>query len=218
MKTTIEHAPSYGVVHVELAEGEVIRAEAGAMVAKSAHVEVQTRSGGLFKAIRRKFGGESFFQNEFTAVGRPGKIMLAPRSPGDLRHIQISGKGPTLTASSYLASHPDVTTETRFAGLRGLLGGEGLTLLETEGHGDLFFNAFGAIREIQVERELVVDTGHLVGFSGDLQWKTRRVGGWKSTIFSGEGLVMNFEGRGTVWVQTRSDGGFVTWLAGLLPR
>ena len=32
------------------------------------------------------------------------------------------------------------------------------------------------------------------------------MGGLKQTLFSGEGLVMNFKGRGKVWLQTRTLG------------
>ena len=41
-------------------------------------------------------------------------------------------------------------------------------------------------------------------------------GGLFSTLFSGEGLVMRFSGRGRVLVQTRSTGGLVGWIRGIL--
>jgi hypothetical protein len=44
----------------------------------------------------------------------------------------------------------------------------------------------------------------------------RRVGGLKSTLFSGEGLVCDFEGPGTVRVQSRSIDALLSWLDGHL--
>jgi hypothetical protein len=39
----------------------------------------------------------------------------------------------------------------------------------------------------------------------------------KSTLFSGEGLVCKFSGSGTVWLQTRSQDAFLSWLVPQLP-
>jgi uncharacterized protein (AIM24 family) len=64
----------------------------------------------------------------------------------------------------------------------------------------------------------VVDTGHLVAFSADLGFQVRRVGGLKSTLFSGEGLVVDLTGPGRVLMQTRSTDAFLSWLIPKLPR
>ena len=45
----------------------------------------------------------------------------------------------------------------------------------------------------------------------------KRVGGWKSTLLSGEGLVLEFTGTGTLWVQTRSLSSFLSWITPVLP-
>jgi hypothetical protein len=45
----------------------------------------------------------------------------------------------------------------------------------------------------------------------------RRVGGLKSTLFSGEGLVCEFTGTGTVWVQTRSLDALAAWVRSHVP-
>ncbi len=42
------------------------------------------------------------------------------------------------------------------------------------------------------------------------------IGNVVSTLFSGEGLVIRFSGRGKVLVQTRSLGGELSWLRGFL--
>ena len=63
----------------------------------------------------------------------------------------------------------------------------------------------------------MVDTGHIVAFDGSASFDVRRVGGLKSTLFSGEGLVCEFSGPGTVWLQTRNQDALLAWLIPRLP-
>jgi len=65
---------------------------------------------------------------------------------------------------------------------------------------------------------LDLDAGHVVAFDGTASFDVRRVGGLRSTLFSGEGLVCDFRGLGRVWVQTRSPDAFLAWLIPKLPR
>jgi len=63
-----------------------------------------------------------------------------------------------------------------------------------------------------------VDTGHLVAFTEGMGFKVRAVGGLKSTLFSGEGLVVDLTGPGKVLIQTRSEDAFLAWLIPKLPK
>ncbi len=87
------------------------------------------------------------------------------------------------------------------------------------GSGTVFLSSFGGIyrKELRNER-FIVDTGHMVAFSEGLNFKVKRVGGLKSTLFSGEGLVAEFYGTGTLYIQTRSMDDFVGWLVPYLPK
>jgi uncharacterized protein (AIM24 family) len=62
-----------------------------------------------------------------------------------------------------------------------------------------------------------VDTGHIVAFEESARFDVERVGGLKSTLFSGEGLVCTFTGPGKVWLQTRSQDALLAWLIPKLP-
>jgi uncharacterized protein (AIM24 family) len=62
-----------------------------------------------------------------------------------------------------------------------------------------------------------IDTGHIVAFEEGIGWQVNKVGGWKSTILSGEGLVATFTGPGKLWMQTRSAAALVGWLTHVLP-
>jgi uncharacterized protein (TIGR00266 family) len=80
-------------------------------------------------------------------------------------------------------------------------------------------SSFGAIerRELRPGEVLKIDTGHIVAFEEGLGYQVNKVGGWKSTLLSGEGLVATFNGPGSLWMQTRSPSDFVGWLIPQLP-
>ena len=116
-------------------------------------------------------------------------------------------------AGSFLASTPGIETRLRWGGLRTLLGGEGLFLMHCTGKGELFLNSYGGIVAVEVDGTYVVDTGHLVAFEGSLDFKVRSVGaGLKGLLFSGEGLVMEFRGKGKLYLQSRNLGSLAGWL------
>jgi uncharacterized protein (TIGR00266 family) len=220
MEFDIEHRPSYAQLTLDLDAGESVRAEAGAMVSKSPHLDVETSAeGGVLKSLSRSlFGGESFFMNTFTAA-EPGQLQLAPALSGDVQHHGLADETLYVQSSSFLASDPTVDVDTEFGGAKTFFGGEGLFLLRLSGSGPVFLSSYGAIDEHDLDgtESFVVDTGHIVAFEESLSFDVRKVGGLKSTLFSGEGLVCEFSGEGRVWTQTRSPDAFLSWLIPKLP-
>jgi len=219
MEYDIEHRPSFALLRVTLDRGEAIRSEAGAMVSHSPNVSIETGStGGVVDSLKRSvLGGESFFQNTFTAE-EPGHVTLAPPLPGDVVGESIDGR-LLVQSGSYLAADTDLSLDTNFGGGRTFFGGEGLFLLELDGQGEVFLSSYGAIQEVALDpgEEYVVDTGHIVAFEGSTDFSVNRVGGLKSTLFSGEGLVCRFTGPGRVWLQSRSQDALLSWLVPQLP-
>ncbi len=214
MQFRIDGNPDYGELTVALDAGERVRAESGAMSRMSRSLEMtSSMSGGLAQSLIRKvFAGQSLFVGEYhSSVG--GWISLAPRFPGTVLQRTLGGDTLHLTAGSFLACSADVVVRPRFGGLRALFSREGLAFLECRGNGELFFAAFGGVVEREVSGSLVVDTGHLVAWEPGLDYKITGFGGFKQTLFSGEGLVMEFSGRGKIWLQTRTLGGLVRWLS-----
>jgi uncharacterized protein (TIGR00266 family) len=220
MDHEITHKPSYAQLTLSLESGESVRAEAGAMVSHTEGIDVETKAeGGLLKSLSRSvFGGESFFMNTFSA-SQPATLKLAPALSGDLKHHRLEDETIYVQSTSFLASHPDVSVDTEFGGAKTFFGGEGLFLLRLSGSGPAFLSSYGAIDEQTVApgETLTVDTGHIVAFEDSLDFDVRRVGGLKSTLFSGEGLVCEFSGEGTVWTQTRSPDAFLSWLIPKIP-
>lgn len=229
MQFNIEHGPAFAWLRVQLAPGDQVQAESGAMVRRDPQVHMKTRlnasrRSGIFGVIwaflvaliRRFAGGETMFVNDFSASA-PSEVVLAPALSGHIVHKKLSGQERLwVQAGSYLASAGSVDTRVRWGGIRTLFGGEGLTLLECSGQGDLFVNSYGGIVPITVDGSYVVDTGHIVAFDGTLDFRVRSVGGVKAFLFSGEGLVCEFTGRGTVYVQSRNMQSLVSWVSPML--
>jgi len=221
MQIDIKYQPSYSLAIVSLAANESIQAEAGAIVSMSANIQVDTSmKGGVLGAVTRKIlGGESLFANTFTASGSAGEITLAPSLPGDLSSVRLENETMFIQSGSFLASEPSIQLDLSWGGARGFFGGEGLFLLRATGTGPLVLSSYGAIHTVQIAQgqPYICDTGHVVAFSQGLQYEVRKVGGWKSTLLSGEGLVCEFRGQGRLWLQTRSTQAFLSWLIPRLP-
>ncbi len=222
MKTEILYRPSYSMAKVALDPNENISVESGSMVALSLNIQVETKmKGGLLKSLARSvLGGESFFINTYQASGGSGEIMLGPTLPGDVFTFDMAGETYLVQSGSFLASSEGVTTDTKWGGAKTFFGGEGLIMLRCTGIGTLILSSYGAIHEMDLSEgeSYTVDTGHLVAFSEDIGFKVRTIGGLKSTIFGGEGLVIDLTGPGKVLMQTRSVGAFLDWLLPRLPK
>ncbi len=224
MQAETEFNPSFALLTISLMPGESIKAETGAMAAQQGvAMKTGVGSGGLFGGIRRMIGGESFFMNTFTAEAGGGWVSLAPPSPGDVSSFALEpGKNLFIQSASFLACTENVEIDTKFQGFRGFFSGESLFFIRAyteRGAGTVYYNSFGAIKQIDVtpEQELVVDTGHLVAFSDDVNYSIGKVGGIGSLIAGGEGLVMKFRGNGQVWIQTRNLASLADKLTPFLP-
>ncbi|WP_424359213.1 TIGR00266 family protein [Methanocella sp. MCL-LM] len=221
MKHEILYRPVYSLLQVELDAGEAISAESGAMVTMTPNIEIQTSAkGGVLSSLKRSIlGGESFFQNTFTCRQGRGVITFGPAYMGDVEHIPLTGEW-FVQSGSYLCSTPGLGIDTKFQGLKGVFSGENLFFLRIYGQGELFISSFGAIHPIDLQpgEEVKVDTGNLVAFQQGITYGVEKVGGIKSTMLSGEGLVLRLRGPGRIYVQTRSPRSFVGWLWPMLPK
>ena len=221
MNVDIRYSPSFALAVIALPPGAEVKAEAGAMTSMSGGVEIETKAqGGVFAGLKRSvLGGESFFINTFRAPSG-GELTVAPTLPGDVVHMPVDGSGAMMVQSgSWLASDPGVQVDTKWGGSKTFFSGEGLFLLRCTGTGDMIVSSYGAIerRTLAPQEVLKIDTGHIVAFQEGIGYQVNKVGGWKSTLLSGEGLVATFTGPGTLWMQTRSPADFIGWLVPQLP-
>ena len=202
--------PDYGLVEVQVPANQTLKVEASSMAYMTSNISMKTKLRGGFG---RFLTGESIFMNEFTSSGSSGEIGIAPAQAGAVDHVYLENQTMFLQNSAFLASSMNITVESKWQGfMKGFFSGESLFLIKCSGTGDLWFNSYGAIIQIDVEDEYVVDTSYIVGFSEGLDYNVESVGGMKSLFFSGEGLVCRFRGRGKLWIQTRSVTPFLSWL------
>jgi uncharacterized protein (TIGR00266 family) len=212
----ILYRPSYSLAIVKLEGGELIQVEAGSMVSATPGFQMETEaSGGLLKALTRSMlGGESFFQNTYRAPSGGGEVTVAPVLPGDMLTVDLRDERLLVQSGSYVASAIGIELDTRWSGAKTFFASEGLIMLRARGSGLLLLSSYGAIHDVTLApgQKYIVDTGHLVAFTEGMDFEVRTVGGLKSTLFSGEGLVVDLTGPGRVLLQSRSTDQFLAWL------
>lgn len=208
---TIEHAPAYASLILTLQAEQTVLVESSAMAAMDSCMKMKSKvRGGLLKGIGRMLGGESLFISEFTSEKRKGELYISPGVPGDIQHYRMSpGKALMVQSGGFVACSPTVEIDSKFQGFRGFFSGESLFLLRVTGEGDFWFSSYGAIVEIPVSGEYIVDTSYIVAFEDSLDYSVEMIGGlsWRSLktgILGGEGLVCRFRGEGRLWVQSRN--------------
>jgi uncharacterized protein (TIGR00266 family) len=207
----IQHSPAYASLELTVPANQTVLVEAGAMAAMDHWIEMKSKvKGGLMRGIGRMLGGESLFISEFTPKGKAGRLFLSPGVPGDVTHYSLDGtKSLMVQSSGFVAASSTVELDTQFQGFKGFFSGESLFLLRASGTGDFWFSSYGAILEIPVEGEYVVDTSYIVAFEDSLNYTVELIGGLsfkslKTGILGGEGLVCRFSGSGRLWVQSRN--------------
>ncbi|MCT7984514.1 TIGR00266 family protein [Laspinema sp. A4] len=215
MNVNILHQPDCAIAHLTLKPGEDILAEAGSMIAMNGDMQVSTtlrrgKGGGILGGLKRTIAGESLFLSVFRAPSTGGEIFLSPKMLGDIFHYKLRETGLIVQATSYLACSAQVILDIGVQGFKSFFSGESFFWLDISGRGDLLLSSFGAIYEILVEGEYIVDTGHIVAFEKTLTFEITKPPGsnWVSAWLSGEGVVCRFKGRGRLFCQTHNPQAF----------
>ena len=222
MKYNIQGEPM-PVVICHLEAGESMITERGSMVWMSANMRMETKAGGLGKALGRMFGGESLFQNTYTAEGGPGMIAFASSFPGSIRAFDIGpGRELVVQKSGFLASEAGVQLSVFFQKKlgSGFFGGEGFIMQKLSGHGMAFLEIDGSAVEYTLApgQQIIVDTGNLAMVDATCQIDIQTVRGAKNVLFGGEGLFNTVvTGPGRVVLQTMALPAFASALIPYLP-
>ncbi|MEF8835581.1 MAG: TIGR00266 family protein, partial [Candidatus Thermoplasmatota archaeon] len=197
------------VLNIQIGPNEMIYGEAGVLTYMSGNVQMTTEaSGGLMKSLKRKFSGESFFLTQFTSSGGEGLVAFAGKSPGRILTLQVQpGTEYIAQKDAFLCAtqNVDLDIHTKKKLGKGLFGGEGFILQKISGNGTAFLHIPGDLveKELQPNQVLKISTGHVAAFEPSVEYDIERVGGVKSSLFSGEGLFMTtLRGPGKVWLQS----------------
>ncbi len=227
MQTEISCRPASSVARITLQAGESITCEVGAMIAMSPELSVETSShkkggsGGFVSGLKRMFAGENFFLNHFTANAPDQVLILGPGLMGDVVSHRLNGGSLIVQGSSWLASDPGIELDATFQGLgKALFSGESVFWVRCTGTGDVLLSSFGALYEVQVDGQYVVDTGHIVAFEDTLQFEMGKASSsLVGSFLGGEGLVCKFNGRGKLYCQSHNPPSFGKLLGPMLkPR
>jgi uncharacterized protein (TIGR00266 family) len=219
MEIQIRNRPSFANLLVRLSRGDRIVAESNAMASMSSSIALATRfNGGFWRALlRRLFGGESLFINEFSlppdaAGDKFAELVLTQPFPGDIECLPLRGTSLYLQPGAFLACDPGVDLGLGYAGLASFIAREGLFRLQVHGEGRVWFGAYGGIMTKDIDGEYIVDSGHLVAYEPTIALRLGMAGGIFSSIFSGEGLVLRLRGKGRIYLQSRSLSGLSQWV------
>ena len=215
MQSEIKGGKAFSYVDMTLAPGETIITESDAMSSMDADLEMEAIfNGGFLRGLARKFfGGESLFVSRFiNPTDSPKRLTFTQGTPGEIRCLTLTGEPFHLQPGAFIACEESVSLGLRWAGFVSWIGKEGLFKLEVSGHGKVWYGAFGALVDKEIDGEYIVDTGHLVAYDPGIKLKLQLAGGIFSSFFGGEGLVTRVEGKGKVVLQTRSLSGLAGWL------
>jgi uncharacterized protein (TIGR00266 family) len=208
-------------VEIALDPGEMVIADAGAMMYMTPGIRMETVFGDpsaqdqgllgkVFAAGKRVLTGASLFMTTFTSQG-PGKqqVAFAAPYPGKIVAMDLPQLGGELLCqkTSFLCAARGVSIGVAFTRRigAGFFGGEGFILQRLTGDGLAFVHAGGTFfqRRLEPGETLRVDTGCIVAFQPSVEYDIKFVGGLKNTLFGGEGLFFaTLTGPGNVWLQS----------------
>jgi uncharacterized protein (TIGR00266 family) len=216
------HGAEMQCVEVTLDPGEMVIAEAGAMLYMTAGINMETVFGDpsagkqsfwgkLASAGKRLVTGESIFMTTYTNVSPSGREVVAFASPypGKIMPMHLDQMGGELICQkeAFLCGARGIQVSIAFQKKIGvaLFGGEGFIMQRLLGDGIALLHAGGTIieRDLKPGETLRLDTGCLVALMPSVTYDIGFVGGFKNTIFGGEGLFLaTLTGPGRVWLQT----------------
>ena len=202
-----------GLIQFSMNKGDKVTAEAAAMVFMRGDIETVTRmrKGGFFKSLKAAaLGGESFFVNDFIAHTDNCTLGLTGNTLGDIEVIHVTEEF-IVQSGAFVGSTGGLTLDTKWQGFTKGIFGSNLFMLKTVGNGDMFVNAWGGIikKELKDGEKMILDNYQLVAMTSTASYRVTRHGGFKTSLFGGEALVIEIVGPGTVYLQTKNIMEFV---------
>lgn len=208
----IINSPSSGSLVVYLRKDQIVLDKDGNMnyCDGSIKINVNLKKGitGVFNLLTGRDAFENFYQG--TTI-EPARICFSSDFPGDVIGIKINaGDKYVFNSSSLLCS----TINLEFGHnvrLKNLFGG-GSVLLKTasvkEGSaGMLWLKTYGGYEQLTVEagKTMLLDNNLFCAAKAEYRYEITKLGGFKSSLLSGEGLVMKFTGPCKIYIHSRNN-------------
>jgi len=194
-------------VVMNLAPGESIKVQPGAMMSRDPTVAMQTGThGGLGKALTMKFlAGESMSIVIFTG---PGQVRITGGVVGKIEAIQIQGYPIRVRGGAFIAAETTVDMDVQMEKLgTAIIGGTGLFQIRMFGYGTAFIQSAGDIISgyLQPGQSIIIDEEHFLACDEGVQRIRERVQGLRNIISGGEGLfTLRLVGPGRYWLESGS--------------
>ena len=170
------------VVTINLAPGQVLRAESGAMMFMTDGVTMETTTGGGMGAgFKRMLTGQNIFISDYRYDGPDGtygQVALGTDFPSKILRLSVSDYGGKIVCQKgalLCASHTiDIEMEFTKNMTSGFFGGEGFVLQALTGEGDVFVKAGGTLirRDLDEGEKLRISSGCLVAFTQGVDYGT----------------------------------------------
>jgi uncharacterized protein (TIGR00266 family) len=208
-------------VEVTLDPGETVIAEAGGMMFMTAGIKMETVFGdpsqssqGFWSKVasagKRVLTGESLFMTTFTNIAAAREtVAFASPYPGKIvpMHLDQLGGEVICQKDAFVCGARGTRVSIAFQKKigAGLFGGEGFIMQRLAGDGVVLLHAGGTmmVRDLQPGENLRLDTGCLMALTPSVNYDIGFVGGFKNTLFGGEGLFLaHLTGPGRVWCQS----------------
>lgn len=195
-------------VQLTLNSGQSLWCARGSLLAYSEGIDWSLKvPGGAEKAIGRMLSGEGASLTHVRSTRPNQTVILSANQSGRLVTWDLD-RGPIVcTPGSFVAALGDVNIDVTVARSLGaaFFGGGGLFMQRLSGTGIVIVHGAGDFIERQLApgEKLLVSTGNLAVFSGEVNYSVRGVGGCFKSMFGGEGLFMT-EMTGPGWVMLQS--------------
>lgn len=212
-KYKIINGPSFSSLILNLQKGQKVIAQFGCMAYMDKNIETKTSSrGGLFSGLKRLImTSSSMFMTTYIGTeDNENEICFNSQLPSDILPIEIRPGEKIIISPHSLVCFTDNLTINSKRRLRGFLTNEGIYQTElhnkTNKKGILWLSSYGGYKKITLpeNKELTVDNGLFLCSHTQTKYDVSIVGGLKTGLLSGEGLVMKFKGPCELYVQGRS--------------
>jgi uncharacterized protein (AIM24 family) len=166
--------------------------------------------GKMMSAGKRLMTGESLFMTTFTATSNRREVVaFAAPYPGKIIPLHLDRLGGELICQkdSFLCGARGIQISIAFQKkiMVGLFGGEGFIMQKLHGDGVAMVHAGGTLfeKDLAPGETFKVDTGCIVALMPSVNYDIGFVGGFKNTLFGGEGLFLaTLTGPGKIWLQS----------------
>lgn len=219
-KYTVTHQSGFGQVKYELDNGESIVTNRGAMNYFDSDMHIKTSSrGGILKGMFRKgLTSEGMFLTTYTGTNKNQILKCSALFPGHILDLTIKPGERWMISPKCLVSFTDNLDTNSKRRLRGIFMSEGIYQTEfinnSNQNGMIWLSSYGGVEKLTLKsgENLKVDNGLFLCASSDVKYNIKGMGNFKSTFFSGEGIVMEFHGPCSLYVQGNSVDNFLDYI------